>query len=132
MTDGRTRSEERGARILFRAREPASDSPRRGTNACGFTKSKRGFSIFNPRSSIFHPRFSWWLAVSAVLIAAAPAGAWDEVVESVMYRSPELPKPREIKVFPKGLKDLWLEALRRPEADQQCQAALTIALAHRY
>jgi HEAT repeat protein len=49
-----------------------------------------------------------------------------------MYRSPELAKRPEIRVFPKGLGPLWLEALRRPEADQQCQAALTIALAHRY
>jgi HEAT repeat protein len=73
-----------------------------------------------------------WIAVSAVLIAAAPVGAWDEVIESVMYRSPELAKARTIKVYPKGLKNLWLEALRRPEADQQCQAALTIGLAHRY
>jgi HEAT repeat protein len=92
----------------------------------------RRLSIFSPPSSLVFPGLLWWIAVSVDLIVAPSAGAWDEVIESVMYRSPELPKPREITVFPKGLVTLWVEALRRPEADSQCQAALTIALAHRH
>ncbi len=40
--------------------------------------------------------------------------------------------PRAVTVYPKGLETMWLEALRRPEADYQRQAALIIALAHRH
>jgi HEAT repeat protein len=38
--------------------------------------------------------------------------------------------PRTVDVLRKGTKDLWLEALQRPEADYPCQAALAIARAH--
>jgi HEAT repeat protein len=65
------------------------------------------------------------------LLAASPALAWDEAIDSVMYWSPELPTARKVIVFPERVKAPWLEALRRPEADYLCQAALTIALAHR-
>ncbi len=48
-----------------------------------------------------------------------------------MYKSPELPVPREVWVFPEEAKALWLTALERPEADLRRQAAEAIALAHR-
>jgi HEAT repeat protein len=47
-----------------------------------------------------------------------------------MYRSPKLPNPKVVRTFPENMKDLWLVALQRPEADYQYQAAVTISLAH--
>jgi HEAT repeat protein len=64
------------------------------------------------------------------LAAAEPAHPWAAVIESPMYRSPDLPKPRVVKVVPERMKALWLEVLQRPEVDYQCKAALTIGLAH--
>jgi HEAT repeat protein len=72
------------------------------------------------------------LALGAGLIAASPAQGWDEVIDTVMHHNPEVPMPRPVTVYPKGLETIWLEALRRPEAEYQRQAALTIALAHRH
>jgi HEAT repeat protein len=57
------------------------------------------------------------------------AADWDEAIDRVMYQSPELPLARRVSVFDARLKPLWLEALARPEADAQCQAALAIATA---
>jgi HEAT repeat protein len=48
-----------------------------------------------------------------------------------MYRRPELPRPPVEIVFPVELKELWLTALQRPEAEVRLQAANTIAQAHR-
>ena len=59
----------------------------------------------------------------------ATARAADEL-DSVMYRSPELPLARVVKTFPDGLVKLWLDALARPEVDYKCNAALAIATAH--
>jgi HEAT repeat protein len=49
----------------------------------------------------------------------------------VLYTDPDIPAARVVKVFPKRLTALWLEALERPENDLKCQAAAAIALAHR-
>jgi HEAT repeat protein len=48
-----------------------------------------------------------------------------------MYHDPELPAPRTVTAFPEHLKPIWLEALRRPEADVVCKAAFTVTVAHR-
>jgi hypothetical protein len=73
------------------------------------------------------------LLVSVVcgLSTAAPANAVDEVIDSVLYTEPYVPMARAVKVFPERLTSLWLQALERPENDLKCQAAATIALAHR-
>jgi HEAT repeat protein len=77
-------------------------------------------------------RLAYLLSLLCGLLAAAPAGAVDEVIDSVMYRDPEIPVARVVKVFPPGLSARWLRALDRPENDLKCQAAATIALAHRH
>lgn len=71
------------------------------------------------------------LPLLMLLAVAAPARAWEPLIDSVMYHQPDPPAARLVTVFPDRLRELWLEALRRPEADSQCRAALTIALAHR-
>jgi HEAT repeat protein len=63
------------------------------------------------------------------ILALGPARA-DDVIDSVMYREPDLPDAKVVKVFPARLKPLLLETLARPEVDSQCKAALTIARAH--
>jgi hypothetical protein len=73
----------------------------------------------------------WSLVITTTLIAARPAFAWDEAIDSVMYRNPEVPAARKVIVFPEHIKTPWLEALKRPEAHYLCSASLTIALAHR-
>ncbi len=70
------------------------------------------------------------LATAGVLGISKSAGAGDDAIDSVMYHSPELPKPKVARTFPEHIKDLWLAALDRPEADYQYQAAATITLAH--
>jgi HEAT repeat protein len=65
------------------------------------------------------------------LAAASPALAADEVIDSVLYTDPDIPVARVVKVFPKRLTALWLQALERPENDLKCQAAAAIVLAHR-
>jgi hypothetical protein len=78
---------------------------------------------------------AFWFAILAPvahLFISARAEAWDEAIESVMYRSPELPKARKVEIFSEELKTIWLAALKRPEADYQYQAALTIVLARQH
>src|SRR5262245_51169649 len=64
-----------------------------------------------------------------VLFTALPVTAAD-VIDSPMYRDPELALPKVVRTFPAGLADRWLAALDRPEAELQAQAAGAIALAH--
>ena len=78
------------------------------------------------------PRWYALLLAALGLLCATPcARATDKVVDSIMYRIPVLPRALEKREFPEGLKANWLEALARPESDSRCQAALSIALAHR-
>src|SRR5262249_28925899 len=74
-----------------------------------------------------------WLrmAVIAAIVAlsATRVRAADGAIDSVMYRSPELPMPELVRTFPEGLTELWLKALERPEADLQSRAARSIAKA---
>jgi HEAT repeat protein len=60
------------------------------------------------------------------------ARAEESVIDSPMYRNPELAMPRTVKTFAKGLTELWLQALERPEADYKAQAALAIGFAHEH
>src|SRR6516162_9280908 len=55
----------------------------------------------------------------------------ESVIDSPMYKDPDLPTPHMEHVFPEKAKGLWLKALERPEADMKCKAAEAIALAHR-
>jgi hypothetical protein len=47
-----------------------------------------------------------------------------------MDRDPVIPVPAPVKVYPRRLKPLWLQALSRPEADMQRLAADAIGRAH--
>ena len=79
---------------------------------------------------------SWTTNVlcAAVLAALTPtqrATAFDPLIDSPMYKLPELPfAPIEMRL-PDGAVHLWLEFLERPEADYRCKAAQTIAEARR-
>jgi len=66
-----------------------------------------------------------------LFVVISPARGTDDAVDSIMYRSPELPQVTQVPRFTKGLIPLWLEALARPEVESQRQVALSIALAHR-
>jgi HEAT repeat protein len=72
------------------------------------------FALLHPSSFILHPS----------------RGA-DPVVDSPMYRDPQLPTPRPVPVFSERLLPMWLETLERPEKDLKCRAALSIAEARR-
>jgi HEAT repeat protein len=71
------------------------------------------------------------LVIGMVPCLLQAAGPFDKVIDSPMYRQPELPVPRVEIIFPQGAKALWLRALERPETDLRCQAAHAIAVAHR-
>jgi HEAT repeat protein len=77
----------------------------------------------------------WWparvLAAAAALALAAPAGAFDDLIDSPMYRRPDLPVPTVVSVFPDAARGLWLRALDRPEAETRARAADMFGLARR-
>jgi hypothetical protein len=62
---------------------------------------------------------------------AEPAYSVDEAVDAVLFTDPDVPAARVVKLFPPRLAALWSRALDRPANDLKCQAAVTIALAHR-
>ncbi len=83
-----------------------------------------------------------WVCLSACLLfslspcrlfsqAPGPFTATDSVIDSPMYKIPDLPVPQVIPTFPKGALELWLRALERPEADLKIKAADAFALAQR-
>jgi HEAT repeat protein len=54
----------------------------------------------------------------------------DDSRDSFMYKDPEIRIAEVRREFPPDLIDAWLVGLRRPEADYQSRAALTVILAH--
>src|SRR5438132_14361347 len=87
----------------------------------------------NMRTNLFHSSVVWLspcLLVSLSPCLPVSARASDDIIDSPMYRAPELPEPPVVTAFPDA-RELWLKALARPEADLRCKAADTIALAHR-
>jgi HEAT repeat protein len=54
----------------------------------------------------------------------------DDVLDSPMYRDPDLPKPKVVLKLHPRLPGLWVEALARPEADLKSRAAQAIGQAH--
>jgi HEAT repeat protein len=72
------------------------------------------------------------LCLASLLALAGPLWAdFDPVIDSPMYKLPDLPAQPVEMVFPEQAKALWLRALERPDADTKCKAADTIALARR-
>src|SRR5262245_185570 len=73
----------------------------------------------------------WLSPCLLVTLSPRPLHGQDIVlIDSPMYKAPELPVNREEMICPKSVKQLWLKALARPEADFKCRAAGTFALAH--
>jgi hypothetical protein len=70
-------------------------------------------------------------AVVSGLVVVPRVHAVDEAIDSVWPTDPDIPSARVVKVFPERLTALWLQALERPDNDLKCQAAATIALAHK-
>ena len=68
--------------------------------------------------------------IASLVVALPSASMRADDLDSPMYRDPEIVLPKVERRFPAGLADRWLEALARPEADLQAQAALAIAAAH--
>jgi HEAT repeat protein len=82
---------------------------------------RRLFSSFLlPPSSLF-----------VLVLLAHPAPAYDEVIDSPMYKKPDVPAAPLAFIHPAKAKELWLQALAQPEADLKCKAADAIALGHR-
>jgi HEAT repeat protein len=73
--------------------------------------------------------------VSAILVLVvvhpALSAEYDPVIDSPMYRDPDLPVPELVLRFPEAAKALWLRALERPEVEMRRQAAEAVALARR-
>jgi hypothetical protein len=65
------------------------------------------------------------------LVTLSPCHAFDDVIDSPMYGDPKVPIQHVVIKYV-GARDLWLEALERPEADLRCKAADAIALAHQH
>ncbi len=74
------------------------------------------------------PRLLWLLLLSSLIV---PQALRAEIrPEFIMDKDPELRVPEPRKVWAPRFKQLWLEALSRPEHDMQRMAADTIAKAH--
>jgi HEAT repeat protein len=73
------------------------------------------------------------LTMTAIFAAALalPAAAFDDVIDSPMYKLPEVVQVRVVRMLPPGTKELWLRCLDRPDLELRCKAAEAIALAHR-
>lgn len=75
---------------------------------------------------------SWPLfAVLLLPVLRLTSARADSVVDSPMYKLPDMPMPKVIFAFPQGATSLWLRALERPETDLKIQAAHAIAQAQR-
>src|SRR5437867_3660283 len=77
-----------------------------------------------PRSSLGRS-FRFFLLCLFVFFVAIPAWAFDELIDSPMYRAPATPGPQTVAIFPKEAKQLWLKAFERPgaEAETRCRVA---------
>ncbi len=93
--------------------------------------------IFHPphgtcrRSIVFRSVLPFAIGLLVTAIAAIRVQAEEFSFDSPMYADPPLSSAETAYAFAPGLKDLWLEALRHPEADLRRQAADAIVEAHR-
>jgi HEAT repeat protein len=68
--------------------------------------------------------------LSAALVVSSGRADYDPLIDSPMYKNPELPTVPIVYRLPSKAPELWLRALERPEADFRYQAAHAICLAH--
>jgi HEAT repeat protein len=85
-------------------------------------------SFFAAIYFLFSPFHLFTLSTCPLVTAHAD---FDPAIDSPMYRNPDVPMPPVVAVYPDGLKELWLRALERPEADLRYKAADAIAQAHK-
>jgi HEAT repeat protein len=72
------------------------------------------------------------VCLSTCLPVSSPEARADyDLLDSPMYKAPDLTVPQPVLLFPEKAKDLWLKALERPEADLRRNAADAVALAQR-
>jgi HEAT repeat protein len=74
------------------------------------------------------------LTAAALLVAVClflPPCRAEYLIDSPMYKLPDLPYPVIVDVFPERAKALWVQALERPEVDLRCKAAQAVAEASR-
>lgn len=77
-----------------------------------------------------HCSLRWAVALALVACLVPAARGYDALIDSPMYRDPDVPLPRVITVFPEE-KGLWLKALGRPEVELRAEAAAAITRARR-
>ncbi|CAN5340911.1 hypothetical protein BH10PLA2_BH10PLA2_30150 [soil metagenome] len=70
------------------------------------------------------------MGATVMLLSASAARAQEVVVDTQIHDDPKIPVALIVKVMPKGLLELWLQALARPENDLKRLAAAAIAQAH--
>ncbi|KAA5541855.1 HEAT repeat domain-containing protein [Roseiconus nitratireducens] len=84
---------------------------------------------------LLRPRMLAWLAGWLLLVGPAVGPVAGQSIldeyELPMFDRPELPFSKIQSVFQPGLKELWLRALQRPDAQLQRTVIDTIAMAHR-
>jgi HEAT repeat protein len=68
--------------------------------------------------------------LSTALLVCSGRADYDPLIDSPMYKDPELPTVATVYRMPKRASELWLRALQRPEADFRYQAAHAISQAH--
>ena len=78
--------------------------------------------------------FAWLIACLIVCLSpylSRVRGEFDPVIDSPMYKDPELPVPPVVFFLPKQTTSLWIRILECPEADLRCNAADAIAEAQK-
>src|SRR5262249_8333180 len=65
------------------------------------------------------------------LVTLPASQAAENLIDSPMYKLPDLPEPKTELIFSEKAKALWLKALKLPTVEMRSRAAQTIALAHR-
>src|SRR5438874_4013 len=93
---------------------------------CAGARSLRDVGL--PTVQLLIVSIGLWVTLSPCLRACR---ADEDIIDSPMHKSPDMPVPRRVLLFPEGAKELWLKALERPEADIRCQAVDAVALAKR-
>src|SRR5262249_34382604 len=56
------------------------------------------------------------------------AWAFDELIDSPMYKVPDTPAPRTVAIFPKEAKQLWLKAFEQSEAEAETRCRVADAV----
>jgi len=83
--------------------------------------------VLRPLSAV---SFALWVSAGGVQLAWSDENVQPFRIDNVSYESPLIEVTPKNRVFPPRAKELWLEALARPEADLKRQAAEAFAKAH--